>query len=95
MAEQAFLKGAQQLRVCQLEEARRDLMEAVGVTTYSSYVAWERGQRDMTIKKKEAVEQVFSKYGIPASEVWGKGQDVFIALYPIKRKKKSAEGSEV
>ena len=90
------MKGAQQLRVCQLEEARRDLMEVLGVTTYNGYIAWERGQRELTVKKKEAIERIFSKYGVPASDVWGKGADVFIALYPIKRKKrKGAEGSEV
>lgn len=64
-----FIKGLNQLRVCEVDEVRSEIMEALGITTNVSYINRKTGKIEPKISEARAIEEIFAKRGI--TDVWG------------------------
>lgn len=65
----SFKKGYGQIQQKHLPEVRKDLMQALGVNNRVSLSRYKNGLTEPKLSQAEAVEQVFSRYGI--TDIWG------------------------
>ena len=65
-----FSRGYGQLRLADRDEARQKIMAALGIKAVSHFYLYKNGGRpNISAASAQAVEQVFSEYGI--TDVWG------------------------
>ena len=67
---EGFRRGLLQLRVGDYNEARKELMTALGVNNRNSLADYASGRQEMKVTQAEAVEGVFNRYGV-TSNIWG------------------------
>ena len=66
----AFRKGLQEVKVKDLPKVRKELMEALGVTSGASLSRYARGlNATLDIEKAKKIEAIFAEYGI--ENCWG------------------------
>ena len=65
----SFNKGWSQVKNGDIRECRKELMDAVGVTTRAAFLQRLKGNVIPNVLEARNVEKVFAKYGI--KEVWG------------------------
>lgn len=65
----SFERGFQQLRLCDVDEVRAEIMDVLGVTTNMSFLRRKAGKIEPKISEARAVEEIFAKRGI--TDVWG------------------------
>jgi hypothetical protein len=65
----SFDRGFQQLRLCEVDEVRTEIMAALGVTTNMSFLRRKAGKIEPKVGEARAVEEIFAKRGI--TDVWG------------------------
>lgn len=65
----AFQLGWSQVRNKDMKSVRKELMEALGVTTRAAFLARLKGDVEPKVSQAKAVEDVFAKYGV--KNVWG------------------------
>jgi len=64
-----FGRGFSQLRLCDREQATKELWAAIEVNNRESFRYYLTGKIELKASKAAAVENVFYKYGI--TDVWG------------------------
>jgi hypothetical protein len=69
MREFSFLRGYHQVRLMDNELVKEELMQALGITSRSSWYFRLYGQVEPRISEARAIEAVFEKYGI--TDIWG------------------------
>lgn len=65
----SFNKGWQQLRQGDVVTCRKELMNALNVTTRAAFLQRLKGNVIPNMLEARSVERVFAKYGI--KEIWG------------------------
>ena len=65
----SFKKGYGQIQQKHLDEVRKDLMKALGVNNRVSLSRYKNGLTEPKLSQADAVEKVFSRYGI--TDIWG------------------------
>lgn len=69
MNEYSFKKGFVQLRQKDVQEAKKKIMSALGLTTRVSWNARLNGRVEPKVSEARAIEEVFAKFGI--TSIWG------------------------
>lgn len=69
MSKFSFLKGFNQVKRKDIAKVKRELMETLQITTRPAWDSRLKGKVEPRVSEAEAIESVFSKYGI--KEVWG------------------------
>ena len=68
--ETAFLRGLKELKVKELPEVRREIMDALGVTTPESFRNYAGGRHArLDVAKARRIEEIFARHGV--SNCWG------------------------
>ena len=67
--ELSFKKGWLQLRQCDVEACRNDIMNALNLNTRMAFLNRLNGKVDHKVTEVNAIESVFHKYHI--RDVWG------------------------
>ena len=65
-----FHKGWNQLRLKDVEPAKKELMQALGINNKMSWNKYRNGQIEPRASQAANVEAIFKKYGI--TNIWGK-----------------------
>lgn len=65
----AFQLGMSQVRLCDNQRIRKELMEALNVKTRAAFLNRMKGDVEPKVSEYKAVEDIFAKYGI--KKVWG------------------------
>ena len=60
----SFLKGIRKVKYEDYMPLQNELIEALGIKTKQHYYQKRKRIPNISVQEKEAVEQVFSKYGI-------------------------------
>lgn len=68
---EGFRAGFQQLRQMDVEEATKELWEAIGINNRESFRYYLDGRIEPKASQAVAIELVFAKYGI-TENIWGK-----------------------
>lgn len=68
----AFQLGWSQVKNCDIKDARKDLMRALGITSNVSFLNRMNGKVEPKISEAKGIERVFAKYGIKS--IWGRAQ---------------------
>lgn len=67
----SFLKGTLEVKMKDYMSLQKDLMKALGTKTKQHYYQKRKRIPNISVQEKEAVEQVFSKYGITdPDKIW-------------------------
>ena len=67
----SFLKGIRKVKYEDYMPLQNELIEALGIKTKQHYYQKRKRFPNISVQEKEAVEQVFSKYGITdPNEIW-------------------------
>ena len=67
----SFLKGIRKVKYEDYMPLQNELIEALGIKTKQHYYQKRKRIPNISVQEKEAVEQVFSKYGITdPNEIW-------------------------
>ena len=69
----SFQKGWAQVKQGDAREVRKKLMEVLCIKTNVSFYERLRGEIEPRISEHEAIEGVFSEYGITG--IWGRDED--------------------
>lgn len=64
-----FRKGLLMLQVHQVQQVKKELMDALGIKSRQWFKQYADGIVELTVSKAVKVEQVFNKYGV--SDPWG------------------------
>lgn len=65
----SFKRGWLQVRQCDVEAVRNDIMEALGITTIQAFGKRLRGDVEPKVSEVPVIEGVFAKYKI--KDIWG------------------------
>lgn len=65
----SFLKGLNKIPRGQVRDLRHDIMDALGVTAYTTWLDRLYGIVEPRVSEASAIESVFEKYGI--TDIWG------------------------
>lgn len=68
--EHSFQKGLNQVPLGKIPEIKKDIMEALKITSRPAWLRRLKGEVDPKTKEIQSVEAVFKRYGI-TKEVWG------------------------
>lgn len=71
MTEFAFKRGLDHVPLGKVKQAKKELMEALNITTRVSWSKRLRGLIEPKVTEAEAIEQVFARYGIKKDQIWG------------------------
>jgi len=63
-----FERGLSRLRIADFDQAREEIMAAIGINNRVSWFEYKTGRRELKIGQAKAVEEVFKKYGI--TDIW-------------------------
>ncbi len=63
------MRGLSQLRLCEVEEVKNEIMTQLHITTNASYCRRRNGQIEPKISEARAIEEIFARRGI--TDVWG------------------------
>lgn len=67
----SFFKGTLEVKMKDYMSLQKDLMKALGTKTKQHYYQKRKRIPNISVQEKEAIEQVFSKYGITDPEkIW-------------------------
>lgn len=64
-----FMRGLSQLRLCDIEPVKNEIMAALHIATNASYCRRRKGEIEPKISEARAIEEIFAKRGI--TDVWG------------------------
>ena len=68
--QEGFNRGYEQLSVKDEQQARVELLDALGVSSRVSLASYRNGVIEPKASRAAAIEAIFAKYGI--TDVWGK-----------------------
>ena len=66
----SFRRGYEQLKKGEYLEVRREIMEALNITTEMSFYNRLNGKVIPKVTEAEIIEEIFARYGV--IEVWGR-----------------------
>ena len=66
----SFRKGMEQLRYADFPKAKKEIMQALNITSRMSWSARLNGKVQPKVAEKEAIEGVLNKYGV-TENIWG------------------------
>ena len=66
----SFIKGWMQLRQIDTEAVKARIMEALGITTRTSWSNRLNGHIEPKVSEVRAIEAIFADYGI--TDIWGR-----------------------
>ena len=69
MNEFSFHKGWSQVKNGDVTNCRKELMEALGITTRMAFLLRLKGKVEPRVSEAQAIERVFAKYGV--TDIWG------------------------
>lgn len=64
-----FSKGLSELRICQKEAARAEIMQALGVNNRVSLRNYAEGRNKLDVEVAAEIERIFRKYDV--AQPWG------------------------
>lgn len=67
----AFKKGYGCIQNKDVRVAKEDIMKALGITSRTQWYQRLYGKIIPNVEEKAAVEQVFAKYKVKQSDIWG------------------------
>lgn len=67
-----FTRGLSEVAYKHFPEIEDELKVATGSNNPTTYANYKYGRQLLLAEKAENVEQVFKKFGVPVSKVWGK-----------------------
>ncbi|MBP5311829.1 MAG: hypothetical protein J6112_03230 [Clostridia bacterium] len=66
----SFRKGLSEVKVKDLPHIKHDIMQALGISTESSFSRYSRGlNKHLDIEKAKKIEDLFASYGV--DNCWG------------------------
>lgn len=67
----SFKKGYNTVQAGKQRQLRRELMEALSITSRPAFIARLNGSVVPKVPEAAAIEAVFERHGVPRSKVWG------------------------
>ena len=64
-----FDRGFKQLRLCEVDDVKTEIMVALGIATNMSFLRRKSGVIEPKISEAKAIEEIFAKRGI--TDIWG------------------------
>lgn len=69
-ATRSFSKGLRQLRICDEQAAKQEIMDALGVTTNQMLLNYAKGRTaTLDVSKAQAIQEIFNRFGV--TDCWG------------------------
>ena len=72
MIEFAFEKGFSRVMYTDVQAVRKEIMDALHITTYIQFRRRLKGEIIPRVTEKEDIERIFKVYGVSKKDVWGK-----------------------
>ena len=71
MKEFAFEKGFSCVMYKDVQAVRKEIMDALHITTYVQFRRRLKGEIIPRVTEKEDIEKIFRKYGVGVNDIWG------------------------
>lgn len=66
----SFLRGWEQLRFCDQEKVKKEIMETLNIKNAQSWRQRRSGLLPLTLDQYEAITEIFKKNGVDKKDVW-------------------------
>jgi hypothetical protein len=66
----SYQKGLNQVPLGKITEIKKELMEALKITSHPAWLRRLKGEVDPKTKEITSIEEVFQRYGV-TKEIWG------------------------
>ena len=67
----AFSRGYKRIPAGDQLAFRQELLERLGYNNITSFYDMMRGEKEYKVTQIEVIEELFKKYGVKKSEIWG------------------------